>query len=166
MLIRLILKRRAWPWAFLLVLSAALALALVVAAAAWGFHPPLAGRLHPASVPLGLCALLLVTIALLSWLGPSRLPPLLVHDCAQAEPAGLRALTAAVVAVIILAFGARSVGLLPAILAAGSVAALGVPGVSVGRALLIGACLALGFSLLFVGLLRQPLPLLPWSFGW
>lgn len=141
-------------------------LALVAAAAAWGYPLPLTGRLHPAAVPLGLCALLLVAIALLAWRGPSRLPPLLVHDCAQAEPAGLRALAAAVIAVIILAFGARSVGLLPTILAAGSVAALGVPGVSVARALHIGAGLALGLSLLFVGLLRQPLPLLRWSFGW
>lgn len=70
-------------------------------------------------------------------------------------------MVATVAAIMILAFCTRPLGVLPSVALAGAVAALGVRGVDVLRAALIGLCLSAGAAVLFVVLLRQPLPLLP-----
>jgi hypothetical protein len=81
--------------------------------------------------------------------------------CQPSTSASLLSMLAAIAAVIVMAFATRTLGLLPSVWVAGSLAALGVGGVSLMRACMIGAGLAITAALLFVGLLRQPLPLLP-----
>ena len=57
-------------------------------------------------------------------------------------------------------------GLLLACLAAALTAALAVPGLRLGAAVLVSAALAAGFTLLFAVLLRVPLPLWPEGVAW
>lgn len=145
---------------FAAVLAVAVTLALAVALSAWHFAPALTGRLQPWVVPLALCG---GVAACAAWLLLRDRPPRAAPEaeCGAMEPAGWRAVAAALAAIAIVALAARTAGLLATLTLAGGVAAMGVRGCTPLRALAIGAGLAVLFCLLFVGLLRQPLPLLP-----
>ncbi len=124
--------------------------------------PPLTGRLHPGHVPAALAlaclaAGLIAGVRAMSSRGGDAPDP----DCLPTPAPSVRVIAAAVAAVIMLALGTRALGVLPAVFAAGTFAALGVRGVSLVRAGLTGAGLAGLAALVFVLALRQPLPLLP-----
>jgi hypothetical protein len=132
-------------------------LALVILVAALRLPPPLSGRLHPAVVPLALSALALLAVGVAwLWRGPGN-----ADACLPAEPSSWRSLLAAVLSLAFIAFGVRSLGLVPAAFAAAWVAVAGIAGVGVVRALLIAAALSVGAAGVFVLGLRQPWPLLP-----
>lgn len=118
----------------------------------------LSGRLHPGVVPGFLALIGLVAIAS-SLRGEKRRNPDL--PCIPTQSIRTRPVATAVVAVFIMALGTRDLGVLPTVAAAGAVTAWGVAGTSPGRAAAIGGGLALVCALVFVLLLRQPLPLLP-----
>jgi hypothetical protein len=130
--------------------------AVFFAASAASFPQPLSGRLHPASTPAAFAALALLSAGVALWRRDGATPV-----CPREQPATRRGMVAAVLAIAILALGTRSLGLPAAVFAAGAAAALGVRGVGVIRAALIGAGLSVLAALLFIVLLRQPLPLLP-----
>jgi uncharacterized membrane protein len=134
---------------------------LVAAPLGWtalGLPPPLTGRLHPGMVPAALALLALVAL-LVGLLRARRVQP--EPDCLPTPAPSLRAMVAAVAAVVVLALGTHALGVLPAVFIASALAALGARGVSPARAALIGAGLAVLAAVAFVVLLRQPLPLLP-----
>ncbi len=136
----------------------AIAVALAIGATALSLPPPISGRLQPGLVPGVLAAIVLVAAV-----ASLRRP---VKPADDAATPGLVPLAAAAVAVLILAFGTRTLGIAIASFLASTVTAAGVTGVSPGRALRIGFGLAAGVSLLFALALRQPLPILPPGWGW
>ncbi|MGL5361741.1 MAG: hypothetical protein ACRDBH_02590 [Bosea sp. (in: a-proteobacteria)] len=149
------------PAAFWLVLVAACCFALPLAIAAFSFGPALTGRLQPWVVPLGFAGVAMVAVL---WIATfDRAPPQegLAHDCVTVRPVGMRAITAVLAAIVVLAFGTRVLGLGLTVASASIIVAMGARGVTLPRALMIGGALAIALSLLFAGLLRQPLPILP-----
>ncbi|WP_404933661.1 tripartite tricarboxylate transporter TctB family protein [Nitratireductor sp. L15S-10] len=143
-----------------MVVLAAIVVALAIGATALTLPPPISGRLRPGLVPGALAAIVLAA-AVASLRRPGRA----TEQEAAAAP-GLAPLLAAAAAVLILAFGTRTLGIAIAAFLASTVAAAGVTGVSPGRALRIGFGLAAGVSLLFALALRQPLPILPPGWWW
>jgi hypothetical protein len=136
-----------------LVLASGVVAALAIASSAVTMAPPFTGRLHPGLVP-GMLALALLVAAFVATI--ERRSP-----SSETEPTQLRSVIAAAAAVIILALGVGTLGIFAAALLAGAVAAAGVSGVTLRRALLIGLCLSAAISLVFALALRQPLPILP-----
>lgn len=136
-----------------LVISIAVAAALLMGIAALALAPPLTGRLHPAVVP-GLLVFVLLAAAIAVTREPRTVS-------VEAAPSSFRPIFSAALAVVILGFGTRPLGIFVAAFAAATVAALGVAGVTPRRALVIGLCLAAGSSILFAMALRQPLPVFP-----
>jgi hypothetical protein len=127
---------------------------------AWGLPAGAAGRLGPADVPLGL-AIAAGAAAGWSLLQPPRRA---AEDAMPAAP--WRALLLVLGAVVVFALSVRSLGLVPAGLLTGTVAALGIAGVGILRALGAGAVTTALIALAFVGLLGQPLPLWPVGRPW
>jgi hypothetical protein len=123
--------------------------------------PALAGRLHPGLVP-GALAILCLAGALLGLLSP-RGQAMPDANCLPAGTATQRGVLATLVAIGLLALAIRPLGAPITIAMAGAAAALGVRGVGIVRAGLIGLGLGLAATSVFVWLLRQPLPLWP---GW
>jgi hypothetical protein len=146
--------------AAVLVCGAIAGVAMLVLSASFAMPRPLSGRLHPAHMPAAVALMTLVAagLCLARRTGASNPATL---QCQPTEAAPWRGIVCAIAAVSLLALATRSLGLLPAVMLAGSVAALGVRGVGLLRAIVIGSGLALAAGALFVGLLRQPLPLLP-----
>ncbi len=142
------------------VLGIVVVIAAMVLASSALMPTSLSGRLHPGLVP-GIIAALALLAALASLIRPGLFTVSGELICQPALAAPWRSIFAAIATITILAFATRTLGLLPSVLLAGMVAALGVPGVGLARAVLTGAVLAAISALLFVGLLRQPLPLLP-----
>jgi hypothetical protein len=139
-------------------------IALVAGAVLWSasaLPQPLSGRLHPAHAPMAMAALCLGVAALGVATAASRARADRSPAGCEAMASSPRAIVAAVVAVAILALATRTAGVLPAVFAAGFCAALGVRGARLMPALFVGAGLAALSALLFVAILRQPLPLLP-----
>jgi len=136
-----------------LVLASGVVAALAIASSAVTMAPPLTGRLHPGLVPGGL-ALALLVAAVIAAIEPHS-------PGSQAEAAQIRSVIAAAAAVVILAFGVGTLGIFVAAFLAATVAAAGVSGVTLRRALLTGLCLSAAISLVFALALRQPLPILP-----
>lgn len=122
--------------------------------------PPITGRLHPGLIPGALAAATLL-VALMGVFRPRLFTVAEELVCQAPEPTPLRSIFAAVAATLCLAVATSTLGMLPSTMAAGIIAALGVAGVTLWRAILIGAGIAATAALLFVGLLRQPLKLLP-----
>jgi hypothetical protein len=139
-----------------LVLASGVVAALAIASSAVTMAPPLTGRLHPGLVPGGLALALLVAavIAVIAAIEPHS-------PGSQAEAAQIRSVIAAAAAVVILAFGVGTLGIFVAAFLAATIAAAGVSGVTLRRALLTGLCLSAAISLVFALALRQPLPILP-----
>jgi Tripartite tricarboxylate transporter TctB family len=167
-------KLKTRRFSFWLVLATLLVLGVAFAASASGLKPPLTGRLQPWLVPGVLAGLLILAILGAAWSGRTELPALIDQSCSASHPATSRALIATLAPIIILALGVRSAGLVLTVWLAGSVAVFGIDGIKLRRAVAIGAALAVGSALLFAGLLRVPLPLLPGGmmlalpsgFGW
>jgi hypothetical protein len=136
------------------------AVALAVLGAALTMPPPLAGRLHPAHVPAAI-ALLAFAASLTCILRPDLTTSASDAACPPPAAASPRGVVCAVGAIVIIALGTRDLGLLPTVCVAGAAGALGIRGVGVVRACVIGAGLSFVAALLFALLLRQPLPLLP-----
>jgi hypothetical protein len=147
-------------WGRWVVMAPASLLALVVLGGSLALPPPLSGRLHPAHVPAA-TALLALAALVVCIPRPATEQDASDVACLPAATASWRSIICAVGAIIILALCTRSFGVLPTVSAAGAVAALGVRGVGVMRACALGASLAIITAVLFVILLRQPLPLLP-----
>jgi hypothetical protein len=143
-----------------IVAAVVAAVALAVLGAALIMPQPLSGRLHPAHFPAAVA--LLALAAVVACLRHSHASGQTAELACQPDaPASTRGILCAIGAVIILALGTRSLGLLPAVSAAGALAALGIHGASVSRAAIVGAGLAAVSASLFVAVLRLPLPLLP-----
>lgn len=147
--------------AFVCVLAVAGGLAVALALAAWQFAPAITGRLQPWVMPLALSVGLAIAGVCVLLMERTRGGEASPADCHSGEPAQARAILAAIAALAIVALGARAAGLLPTLWLAGTIAALGVRGCGPARAIGIGLGLAGVLSLLFVAVLRQPLPLLP-----
>ncbi len=135
------------------VLASGVVAALAIASSAVTMAPPLTGRLHPGLVP-GTLALALLVAAFVTAIEPHS-------PNSQADSTRARSVIAAAAAVIILALGVGTLGIFVAAFLAGTVAAAGVSGVTLRRALVIGLCLSAAISLVFALALRQPLPILP-----
>jgi hypothetical protein len=118
----------------------------------------LSGRLHPGLVP---GAFALTGLAAILWSFRRERRPETDLACVPTQSMGPRPVTAALAAVVVLALATRDLGVVPAVTAAGALTAWGVAGTSPGRAAAIGVGLALVCTVVFVLLLRQPLPLLP-----
>jgi drug/metabolite transporter (DMT)-like permease len=143
-----------------IVVALVTGIALFVLGAACVMPPPLSGRLHPAHVPAAIAVVALAAV-LVCILRPEASRDSSDVDCLPSAWTSPRGIACAIAAVIIMALGARSMGIPPTVLAAGAAAALGVRGVGVAQACVIGAVLSAIAALVFVVLLRQPLPLLP-----
>ena len=136
--------------------------------------PEMMGRLRPSAVPLGLVMLLMLSSLAVIWRGrpvPKSAQSAISCETEACEPVSARAMICAVMAVVVMALGIRSQGVILSCWIAASIATVGVadasgPSVMVGRALLIGLGIAVVCALVFVVALRQPLPLWPaWSPG-
>jgi hypothetical protein len=141
------------------VWTVTIAIGCAVLAASVTLPPAFAGRLHPGFVP-GALAIICLSAGLVGMLRP-RSAALPDANCLAAGAVTLRCLSAALAAVSVLALATRPLGALIAGSAAAGIAALGVRGVGFGRAALIGIGLGFATTLVFVVLLRQPLPLWP-----
>jgi hypothetical protein len=119
----------------------------------------LSGRLHPGLVP-GALATICLLAALVGVLRP-RIETLPDANCLPAGAVSLRGLAAAIAAIALLALATRPLGAPIAVSAAGALAALGMRGIGFARAIPIGLALGFAATLVFVVLLRQPLPLWP-----
>ncbi len=148
-----------------LVLAAAVIAALGIGVAALLLPTPVSVRLAPGLVP-GVLAAVVLGAALVSALPPrcgARDPDAATTPAPEQSvaPAGLRPLLAAALAVAILAFGTRPLGIALTAFLSASLAAVGAVGVAPARALRIGLSLSAATCLLFALALRQPLPILP-----
>lgn len=140
---------------------AALASAFAVAAAALPEGRP--GRLGPADVPLALAALAGLS-ALLGLVTRRRCEPATVGDvdpCAALDPAPMRTVVRLLAAIVLLATTIGPLGLLASGTLCGALAASAVTGSRLPGALAAGVATTALVAGVFVGLVGQPLPLLP-----
>jgi hypothetical protein len=140
-------------WAVLAVIGCA------VLAASATMPPALAGRLHPGLVP-GALAIICLAMALAGLVRP-RAAPVSDAGCLPAAPATWRSMVSIAAAIAIMALATRPLGTMIAVPVAGAIAALRLRDVGIGRAAMIGLGLGLAATLVFVILLRQPLPIWP-----
>jgi len=131
-------------------------LAAIILYASLQLPPALSGRLHPAAAPAAI-SLATIAVALILMFRP----PSAQANVERVSAAPGRAIAAAVTAIIVLAVGVHTMGVLAAVAIAAAIAACGVAGVSLARATLIGAGVSAMSAIVFVWALRQPLPLWP-----
>lgn len=151
---------RRLPGVHIIVPIVVVAAAVAVGAASLTLPPPISGPLEPGLVP-GLLSIVALASALVVF--PQR-PYAAKPD--DAPTPGWRPLAAATLAVAILAFGTRPLGVAATTLLAATITAAGVANVSPWRALRIGIAFAVGIAVLLTIVSRQPLPIMPQGFGW
>jgi hypothetical protein len=115
--------------------------------------------LHPGLVPGTLAVICLAVMVMTALRRDSRRLP--EAGCLPATPATGRSFAAVIAAIAVLALATRPLGTLLSVSFAGFIGALGVRGIGIRRAALVGAGLGVAATLIFIILLRQPLPLWP-----
>ncbi|WP_372426116.1 tripartite tricarboxylate transporter TctB family protein [Salinarimonas chemoclinalis] len=140
---------------------AATALAFAVAASALPDGRP--GRLGPADVPLALAALtgLAALVGVVTRRTAEPAAALEVDPCAALDPVPMRTVVRLLASLVLLATTIGPLGLLVSGTLCGALAASAVTGARLPGALAAGVAATALVAGVFVGLVGQPLPLLP-----